>query len=39
MLTLIALAIFAVIALSLFVVWFIPPAPPRRYTGKIKKLG
>lgn len=39
MLTLIALAIFAVIGISLFVVWIWPAQTPRRYTGKLKKLG
>lgn len=39
MLTFLALALFAVIGISLLVVWLFPPAPPRRYTGKLKKLG
>lgn len=39
MLTFLALAIFAVIAVSLLIIWFFPPASPRRYTGKLKKLG
>lgn len=39
MLTFAALAIFAVIAISLFVVWYWPASAPRRYTGKLKRLG
>lgn len=39
MLTFAALAIFAVIAVALLIVWFVPPATPRRYTGKLKRPG
>lgn len=39
MLTFAALAIFAVIAVSLLIVWFFPPATPRRYVGKLKRYG
>lgn len=39
MLTFLALAIFAVITIALLAVWLFPPTPPRRYTGKLKKLG
>lgn len=39
MLTLIALAIFAVIAVALLVVWLSHAPSPRRYVGKLKRLG
>lgn len=39
MLTFAALAIFAVLAIALLAVWLFPWPAPRRYTGKLKKLG
>lgn len=39
MITLIPLALFAVIGISLLIVWLFPPPSPRRYTGKLKRYG